>query len=242
MLGENQTLDLTDSYPATFSRRTFAIATPNRRYVPRQQVEEPFKINQKITAREVRLVGDNIEQGIYSIDQARKFAQDQNLDLVEISPTATPPVCRVIDYSKFKYEQKKKTRELKAKQTKVVIKEIRFGPNTDDHDFEFKLKHAREFLKEGAKIKSYVHFVGRSIVFKERGEILLLKFAQALEDLAKVEQLPKLEGKRMFLYLAPKAAVVAKPAPKPASADKATEKPKENKAAKESTAAPAATE
>lgn len=183
--------------------------------MPRQQVEEPFKINQRITAREVRLVGDNIEQGIYSTDEARRMAQAQNLDLVEISPTATPPVCRVIDYSKFKYEQKKKTRELKAKQTKVVIKEIRFGPNTDDHDFEFKLKHAREFLKEGAKIKSYVHFVGRSIVFKERGEILLLKFAQALEDVAKVEQLPKLEGKRMFLYLAPKAAVVAKAAPKP---------------------------
>jgi translation initiation factor IF-3 len=208
-----------------------AIATPNRRYVPRQQVEEPFKINQKITAREVRLVGENVEQGIYPIDQARKMAQEQNLDLVEISPTATPPVCRVIDYSKFKYEQKKKTRELKAKQTKVVIKEIRFGPNTDDHDFAFKVKHAQEFLREGAKIKSYVHFVGRSIVFKERGEILLLKFAQALEDLAKVEQLPKLEGKRMFLYLAPKAAVVAKAAAAPKAADKGDVKP-EKKAPK----------
>ncbi len=185
--------------------------------MPRQQVEEPFKINQKILAREVRLVGDNVEQGVYPTDQARKMAQDQNLDLVEISPTATPPVCRVIDYSKFKYEQKKKTRELKAKQTKVVLKEIRFGPNTDEHDFAFKVKHAQEFLREGAKIKSYVHFVGRSIVFKERGEILLLKFAQALEDLAKVEQLPKLEGKRMFLYLAPKAAAVVKPAAKPAA-------------------------
>ena len=187
--------------------------------MPRQQVEEPFKINQKILAREVRLVGDNVEQGVYTTDQARKMAQDQNLDLVEISPTATPPVCRVIDYSKFKYEQKKKTRELKAKQTKVVLKEIRFGPNTDEHDFAFKVKHAQEFLREGAKIKSYVHFVGRSIVFKERGEILLLKFAQALEDLAKVEQLPKLEGKRMFLYLAPKAAAVVKPAAKPAAPD-----------------------
>jgi translation initiation factor IF-3 len=197
--------------------------------VPRQQVEEPFKINQKILAREVRLVGDNVEQGVYPTDQARKMAQDQNLDLVEISPTATPPVCRVIDYSKFKYEQKKKTRELKAKQTKVVLKEIRFGPNTDEHDFAFKVKHAQEFLREGAKIKSYVHFVGRSIVFKERGEILLLKFAQALEDLAKVEQLPKLEGKRMFLYLAPKAAVVAKAAAKPAAP--ADAKP-EKKAAK----------
>ncbi len=190
-------------------------------------MEEPFKINQKIQAREVRLVGDNVQQGIYPIEQARRMAQEQLLDLVEISPTAVPPVCRVIDYSKFKYEQKKKTRELKAKTTKVVMKEIRFGPNTDDHDYEFKLKHAREFLKEGAKIKAYVHFVGRSIVFKERGEILLLKFAQALEDLAKVEQLPKLEGKRMFLFLAPKvsakqgtggtpAKVPSAPAPKPA--------------------------
>lgn len=181
-------------------------------------MEEPFKINFKIQAREVRLVGDNVQPGIYPIEQARRIAQEQQLDLVEISPTAVPPVCRVIDYSKFKYEQKKKTRELKAKTTKVVLKEIRFGPNTDDHDYEFKLKHAREFLKEGAKIKAYVHFVGRSIVFKERGEILLLKFAQALEDLAKVEQLPKLEGKRMFLYLAPKVSAKqpGTPAPKPA--------------------------
>ena len=213
--------------------------------MPRQQVEEPFKINQKITAREVRLVGDNIEQGIYSTEEARRMAQAQNLDLVEISPTATPPVCRVIDYSKFKYEQKKKTRELKAKQTKVIIKEIRFGPNTDDHDFEFKLKHAKEFLKEGAKIKSYVHFVGRSIVFKERGEILLLKFAQALEDVAKVEQLPKLEGKRMFLYLAPKAAVVAKAAAKPApAADPKAAKAKPKEAGEKDAAdkEPAATE
>ncbi|MBG8554677.1 translation initiation factor IF-3 [Hymenobacter sp. BT594] len=194
------------------------MATPNRRYVPRQQVEEPFKINQKITAREIRLVGENVQVGIYPVEQARRMAQEQNLDLVEISPTAVPPVCRIIDYSKFKYEQKKRTRELKAKATKVVVKEIRFGPNTDDHDFAFKLKHAQEFLKEGAKIKAYVHFVGRSIVFKERGEILLLKFAQALEELAKVEQLPKLEGKRMFLYLAPKVVVKPKPAaPAPAT-------------------------
>ncbi|QIX63361.1 translation initiation factor IF-3 [Hymenobacter sp. BT18] len=205
------------------------MATPNRRYVPRQQVEEPFKINQKITAREIRLVGENVQVGIYPIEQARRMAQEQNLDLVEISPTAVPPVCRIIDYSKFKYEQKKRTRELKAKATKVVVKEIRFGPNTDDHDFAFKLKHAQEFLKEGAKIKAYVHFVGRSIVFKERGEILLLKFAQALEDLAKVEQLPKLEGKRMFLYLAPKVIAKPKPAPAPAPAAKAagSKEPKE---------------
>ncbi len=219
-------------FSALFTRRTPVIAAPNRRYVPRQQVEEPFKINHKILAREVRLVGDNVEQGVYPTDQARKMAQDQNLDLVEISPTATPPVCRVIDYSKFKYEQKKKTRELKAKQTKVVLKEIRFGPNTDEHDFDFKVKHAQEFLREGAKIKSYVHFVGRSIVFKERGEILLLKFAQALEDLAKVEQLPKLEGKRMFLYLAPKAAVVAKAAAAAAAKPAASDKDKGDKKAK----------
>jgi len=173
-------------------------------------VEEPYKVNDKITAREVRLVGDNVEQGVFSTRDAQKIANEQNLDLVEISPTANPPVCRIIDYSKFKYEQKKKTREMKAKAQKVVVKEIRFGPNTDDHDFEFKLKHAKAFLESGFKIKSYVHFVGRTIVFKERGEILLLKFAQALEDVAKVEQLPKLEGKRMFLMLSPKAA----PAPK----------------------------
>ncbi|AYA36401.1 translation initiation factor IF-3 [Hymenobacter oligotrophus] len=209
--------------------------TPNRRLPPRQ-VEEPFKINNKITAREVRLVGENVEQGIYSTDQARRIAEQQGLDLVEISPTAVPPVCRVIDYSKFKYEQKKRTREMKAKQTKVVVKEIRFGPNTDDHDFAFKLKHAQEFLREGAKIKAYVHFVGRSIVFKERGEILLLKFAQALEDLAKVEQLPKLEGKRMFLYLAPKVAAVkpvataAKPAA-PKEGGKEAKAPATNEAA-----------
>ena len=195
-------------------------------------MEEPFKINNKITAREVRLVGENVEQGIYPVEQARRMAQEQNLDLVEISPTAVPPVCRVIDYSKFKYEQKKRTREMKAKQTKVVQKEIRFGPNTDDHDFAFKLKHAQEFLKEGAKIKAYVHFVGRSIVFKERGEILLLKFAQALEELAKVEQLPKLEGKRMFLYLAPKVAPKPKPVVKEAT-------PAAAKPAKEATPKPA---
>lgn len=132
------------------------------------------------------------------------MAEGQSLDLVEISPKADPPVCKIIDYSKFKYEQKKKQKEIKAKAQKTVIKEIRFGPNTDDHDFNFKLKHAIKFLKEGAKIKAYVHFVGRTIVFKERGEILLLKFAQALEEYGKVEQLPKLERKRMYVILAPK--------------------------------------
>lgn len=152
----------------------------------------------------MRLVGENVEQGVYPTDEAIRMAEDQGLDLVEISPKADPPVCKIIDYSKFKYEQKKKQKELKAKTQKVVVKEIRFGPNTDDHDFNFKLNHAKGFLEDGAKLKAYVHFVGRSIVFKDRGEILLLKFAQALEDYGKVDQLPKLEGKRMTLMMSPK--------------------------------------
>lgn len=171
----------------------------------RGRVEEPYKVNDKITAREVRVVGENVEVGVYSIRDALAIAEGQSLDLVEISPKAVPPVCKVTDYSKFKYEQKKKQKEIKAKSQKTVLKEIRFGPNTDDHDFNFKLKHATGFLKEGVKVKAYVHFVGRTIVFKERGEILLLKFAQALEEYAKVEQLPKLEGKRMYVMLSPKA-------------------------------------
>lgn len=152
----------------------------------------------------MRVVGENIKIGIYPISEALELAKDEGLDLVEISPKAEPPVCKIIDYSKFKYEQKKKQKEIKAKAQKTVIKEIRFGPNTDEHDFNFKLKHAIKFLSDGAKLKAYVHFVGRSIVFKERGEILLLKFAQALEDYGKVEQLPKLERKRMYVILAPK--------------------------------------
>lgn len=152
----------------------------------------------------VRVVGDNVKAGIYPIGQAIEIAKEQSLDLVEISPKAIPPVCKVIDYSKFKYEQKKKQKEIRAKAQKTIIKEIRFGPNTDEHDFNFKLKHAIKFLQDGAKVKAYVHFYGRTIIFKERGEILLLKFAQALEDYAKVEQFPKLEGKRMILFMAPK--------------------------------------
>lgn len=175
-----------------------------RRYPPRGRVEEPYKVNGRITATEVRVVGENVEPGVFPLSKALDMARNQSLDLVEISPKAVPPVCKIIDYSKFKYEQKKKQKEIKAKAAKTVLKEIRFGPNTDDHDFEFKLKHAINFLKEGAKVKAYVHFKGRTIVYKERGEILLLKFAQALEEYAKVEQLPKLEGKRMFLFLAPK--------------------------------------
>ncbi len=173
-------------------------------------VEEPYRINERITAPRVRVVGENIKVDVYPIHIAIKLAQDQGLDLVEISPNADPPVCKVIDYSKFKYEQKKKQKEIKSNAQKTVVKEIRFGPNTDDHDFNFKVKHAVNFLKEGAKVKSYVHFAGRSIVYKERGEILLLKFAQALEDFGKVEQLPKLEGKRMYMMVAPKPGIGGK--------------------------------
>jgi len=161
-------------------------------------------VNSKITATHVRVVGENVKVDVYDLEQALQIARDQSLDLVEISPKADPPVCKIIDYSKFKYEQKKKQKEIKSRAHKTVVKEIRFGPNTDDHDFNFKLKHAIKFLSDGAKVKAYVHFVGRTIVFKERGEILLLKFAQAVEAFGKVEQLPKLEGKRMFLMLAPK--------------------------------------
>ena len=176
----------------------------NRRNFRGRQ-EEPYKINDRITATHVRVVGENVEVGIYDIQQAIEMAEGQSLDLVEISPKADPPVCKIIDYSKFKYEQKKKQKEIKAKAQKTIMKEIRFGPNTDDHDFNFKLKHAINFLQDGAKVKAYVHFFGRTIVFKERGEILLLKFAQQLEEYGKVEQLPKLEGKRMAIFISPKA-------------------------------------
>ena len=145
-----------------------------------------------------------MEMGIYSIREARDKAEELGLDLVEISPTADPPVCKIIDYKKFLYEQKKREKAMKAKATKVVVKEIRFGPNTDDHDYEFKKKHAEKFLKDGAKLKAYVFFKGRSIVYKEQGEILLLRLAQELEDYGKVEQMPKLEGKRMTMFIAPK--------------------------------------
>ncbi len=154
---------------------------------------------------QVRLVGDNIENpGVFELRDALKLADELDLDLVEISPKADPPVCKIIDYSKFLYQQKKKQKEMKAKTVKVVIKEIRFGPNTDEHDFNFKLKHAEKFLKEGAKVKAFVFFKGRSILFKEQGEILLLKLATSLEDFGTVEQLPKLEGKRMTMYISPK--------------------------------------
>jgi translation initiation factor IF-3 len=149
-------------------------------------------------------VGDNVEMGVYPIKKAIAVAQEQELDLVEISPNASPPVCKVMDYKKFVYEQKKREKALKSKATKVVIKEIRFGPNTDDHDYEFKKKHAEKFLKDGAKLKAYVFFKGRSIIYKDQGEILLLRLAQDLEEYGKVEQMPKLEGKRMIMFIAPK--------------------------------------
>jgi len=152
----------------------------------------------------VRVVGENVNVDIYNIKDALAIAEEQGLDLVEISPNATPPVCKVIDYKKFLYDQKKRQKEIKAKSAKVVLKEIRLGPHTDDHDFDFKVKHATKFLQDGAKVKVFVFFKGRSIIYKDNGEIILLKFAQAVEDYGKVERLPKLEGKRMIMILAPK--------------------------------------
>lgn len=154
----------------------------------------------------MRLVGDNIEVGVYPTRKAMEFAEEQGLDLVEISPKAVPPVCKIMDYKKFLYEQKKRDKALKSKATKVIVKEIRFGPQTDDHDYEFKKKHAEKFLKDGAKLKAFVFFKGRSIIFKEQGQILLLRLAQDLEEFGKVEQMPKLEGKRMIMFIAPKKA------------------------------------
>ncbi|MFN8321074.1 MAG: translation initiation factor IF-3 [Chitinophagales bacterium] len=166
--------------------------------------EAEHSINEKIRAIEVRLVGENITPGIYNTRQAIDMAIEQGLDLVEISPNATPPVCKIVDYNKFLYEKKRKEKDIKANAKKVEVKEIRFTPNTDDHDVEFKAKHAENFLKEGNKVRTFVMFRGRAIVFKERGELLLLQFADRLKDIAVVEQLPALEGKKMFMTLAPK--------------------------------------
>jgi translation initiation factor IF-3 len=171
---------------------------------PGNYSQSGYKINNRISAKVVRVVGENIEQQVMSIQDALKLADKLELDLVEISPNADPPVCKVVDYQKFLYQQKKKQKETKAKATKIVVKEIRFGPNTDDHDYNFKLKHAMKFLEEGAKVRAYVFFKGRSILFKEKGEVLLLRFANDLEEYGKVEQLPKLEGKRMIVSFAPK--------------------------------------
>lgn len=174
--------------------------------MPNPKAQDPkYNLNEGIRAKQVRLVGENVEsQGVMSTADALRLARELELDLVEISPNADPPVCRIIDFQKFLYQQKKKQKEIKAKTVKVIIKEIRFGPNTDDHDYNFKLKHAINFLEDGSKVKAFVFFKGRSILYKEQGEILLLRFAQDLEEYGKVEQLPKLEGKRMIMTISPK--------------------------------------
>lgn len=175
----------------------------NPRFKKEQQQEH--RTNNMIRVPEVRLVGDNVEAGVYSKDEAQKIAQSQGLDLVEISPGAKPPVCKIIDYNKFLYEEKKKKKEMKAKSKTSEVKEIRFTPNTDDHDFEFKVKHAEKFLNDGDKVKAHVQFKGRAIMFKERGELLLLKFADRLKEVGALEGMPKMEGKRMLVMFAPKA-------------------------------------
>ncbi len=174
-----------------------------------QNNKQQYRINEQIRVREVRIV-DEDGSSVMPTRQALDIARQKGVDLVEISPNAQPPVCRIIDYSKFLYQQKKRAKEMKQKQVKVEVKEIRFGPQTDEHDYNFKLKHAKEFLEEGNKVRAYVFFRGRSILFKEQGEVLLLRFANDLEEYGKVEQMPKLEGKKMFLFLAPKKAAQAK--------------------------------
>lgn len=171
---------------------------------PEDNSKLDFRINEEIRVPQVRLVGENVEEGVYPTSQALRMAEEMELDLVEIAATATPPVCRIIDYNKFLYEKKRKEKEIKAKTQKTVVKDIRFTPNTDDHDFEFKAKHAERFLKEGDKVKAYVQFRGRAILFKERGELLLLKFAQRLEEFGTLEKLPQLEGKSMIIFISPK--------------------------------------
>lgn len=173
------------------------------------KLSNQYRVNEQIRVREVRVVGDDGSQ-VMPTKKALDLARQHGVDLVEISPKAQPPVCRLVDYSKFLYQQKKRAKEMKQKQVKVEVKEIRFGPQTDEHDYQFKLKHAQGFLNEGNKVRAYVFFRGRSILFKEQGEVLLLRFANDLEDYGKVEQMPKLEGKKMFLYLAPKKVGVEK--------------------------------
>lgn len=185
------------------------MALPQRspgRFNPRfnRQPEPEHRINDRIRVPQVRLVGDNVQVGIYPIEEAKRIAREQELDLVEISPNANPPVCKVIDYKKFLYEKKRKEKEMKANAKQSEVKEIRFTPGTDEHDFDFKAKHAEKFLKEGNKVKAYVQFKGRAIQFKERGELVLLKFAERLAEVGQPESLPKLEGKRMLLMLTPK--------------------------------------
>lgn len=176
----------------------------------KDNMKQQYRVNEQIRVREVRIVGDDVESMVLPTNKALQLAEQKGVDLVEISPNAQPPVCRLIDYSKFLYQQKKKQKEIKAKQVKVEIKEIRFGPQTDDHDYNFKLKHAQGFLNDGDKVKAYVFFKGRSILFKEQGEVLLLRFAADLEEYGKVESMPVLEGKRMTMFIAPKKVVAKK--------------------------------
>ncbi len=191
------------AFPPRPPRGTF-----NPRFRKEQQQEH--RTNNMIRVPEVRLVGDNVEPGIFSFTDAMKLAQELQLDLVEISPGATPPVCKIIDYNKFLYDEKKKKKEIKAKSKTSEVKEVRFTPNTDDHDFEFKCKHAEKFLQDGNKVKAHVQFKGRAIMFKERGELLLLKFADRLKDVGALEGMPKMEGKRMLVMFAPKSQKKAK--------------------------------
>ena len=196
----------------------------------RDQNKQQHRINEQIRCREVRIVGDDVESEVLPTREAIQLAQQQGVDLVEISPNAVPPVCRLINYSKFLYQQKKRQKELKAKQVKIEVKEIRFGPQTDEHDYNFKLKHAKEFLSEGDKVKAYVFFRGRSILFKEQGEVLLLRFANDLEEYGKVEQMPVLEGKRMILFIAPKKVAAPKKAETSETNEVTEEKTKVKKA------------
>lgn len=194
---------------------------------PKQQ----YRVNEQIHAREVRIVGDGIESAVLPTFKAIQLAEQKGVDLVEISPNAEPPVCRLIDFSKFLYQQKKHQKEIKAKQVKVDVKEIRFGPQTDDHDYNFKLKHAQGFLSDGDKVKAYVFFKGRSILFKEQGEVLLLRFAADLEEYGKVEQMPQLEGKRMIMFISPKKQPVqSKKMLESTAQETVEEKPREKKA------------
>ncbi len=176
----------------------------NRGRFDKNRNQDAHRVNDRIFAKEVRVIADGFEPTVYTLAKALELAKEQELDLVEISPNAVPPVCKLVDYKKFLYDQKKKQKEIKAKAQKVEVKEIRFGPNTDEHDFDFKVKHAIKFINEGSKVKAFVFFKGRAIVFKDRGEILLLRMAQALEDIAVVESMPKLEGKKMIMFLTPK--------------------------------------
>ena len=193
-----------------------------------EKIKNNYRINEQIRSREVRLVGDDVESTVMPTHKAIQLAEQKGVDLVEISPNAQPPVCRLIDYTKILYQQKKRQKELKAKQVKIEVKEIRFGPQTDEHDYNFKLKHAKDFLTEGDKVKAYVFFRGRSILFKEQGEVLLLRFANDLEEYGKVEQMPVLEGKRMIIFIAPKKVV----APKKTEEQEDEKNPASNKAEK----------